>query len=521
MALALASSLFLFMAPVGCGSAATPGQSSMMAPGPAPDPGAQGADAPGQESGLTGAGQEAGHDTGQEAGQGPRATPIADEYRDVAARIIAAAVADRGAYEKLTYLTDRIGHRLSGSKALERAVAWARKTMEAEGHDDVRTQKVMVPHWVRGAESARILAPVERELHILGLGGTVGTGRRGVSGEIVIVDDLGKLEAMKDVVAGKIVLFNKAMPPYDPQHGSGYDHVSEYRVDGPSIAARLGARAALVRSLTARSLRSPHTGTLVYDSQAPRIPSAAITTEDAELIARLVAAGETVKVQLTLGARTLPDKESANVIAELRGRERPDEIVLIGAHLDSWDVGQGAHDDGAGCVMVMQALTLLRQLGLRPRRTIRVVLFTNEENGLRGAREYFAAHAAEVDRHVMALEADSGGFAPQGFQFQGSDAALEQLKDIASLLEPIKATMITRGFAGADIMDLARAGVPSLGLDMDGSTYFDYHHSHADTLDKVNPEHLAQDVAAVAVVAYVVADMPARLGGERAAADAP
>jgi hypothetical protein len=370
---------------------------------------------------------------------------------------------------------------------------------------------------VRGAESASILAPVEHELHILGLGGTVGTGRRGVTGEIAIVDDLEELATVGNALAGKIVLFNK------PMRGSGYDDVSEYRVAGPSIAAKLGAKAALVRSLTARSLRSPHTGTLHYDPPGARIPAAAITTEDAELIARLAAAGETVKVRLTLDARTLPDKESANVIAELRGRERPDEIVLIGAHLDSWDVGQGAHDDGAGCVIVMQALTMLRQLGLRPRRTIRVVLFTNEENGLRGAREYLAAHAGEVDKHVMALEADTGGFAPQGFEYEGNDAAFEQMKDIASLLEPIKATRVIKGFAGADIMGLARAGVPSLGLDMDRSTYFDYHHSHADTLDKVVPEHLAQDVAAVAVVAYVIADMPARLGGERpaAAADAP
>lgn len=451
-------------------------------------------------------------DTSAPAPEAPPATPIADQYRDEAARIIEAALADHRAYEKLTYLTDRIGHRLSGSPGLEKAVAWSAQVMRDEGHENVRTEKVMVPHWVRGKESAAMVAPMAQPLVMLGLGGSVGTGPRGVTGEVVVVEDFDQLDALGDQLEGKIVLYNKRMPPYTEEHGTGYGEVSRYRVDGPSRAARLGARAVLVRSVTAFSLRTPHTGALRYQDDAPRIPAAAVSIEDAELIARLVAEGQTVKVRLTMGARNLPDAPSANVIAELVGREKPEEVVVIGAHLDSWDVGQGAHDDGAGCVMMMHALTLLRELGLQPRRTIRVVLFTNEENGLRGALAYAEQHAGEIPNHVTALEADTGSFTPLGFRVQADEHAVAQMSDIASLLAPIGATRAIASFSGADLIPLARAGVPTLGLDMDASTYFDYHHTPADTLDKVDPDILARNVATVATAAYVLADMPGRFG---------
>ena len=424
-----------------------------------------------------------------------------------------AALADREAYAKLAYLTDRIGHRLSGSKALERAIDWSVRVMTDEGHENVQAEKVMVPHWVRGDESGEILAPAAHELHVLGLGMTVGTGPDGVEGEVVVIDDFKQLASATDgQLAGRIVLFNKKLPAYDPERGTGYGEVAKYRSAGPSMVAKLGAKAVLMRSITAHSLRSPHTGGLRYEAGAPKIPAAAVTTEDADLIARLSASGDPVRVRLTLGAKYLPDAESANVVAELRGRERPEEIVVIGAHIDSWDVGQGAHDDGAGCVTMMQALTVLRKLDLRPRRTIRVVLFTNEENGLGGARAYYRDHKDEVDRHVMALESDSGAFAPLGFRVQSNDIALRQMQDIASLLESIGATRALKSFSGADLIPLAQAGVPTLGLHVDISKYFDYHHTHADTLDKVDPTHLAQNVAAVAVAAYVIADMPERFG---------
>jgi Zn-dependent M28 family amino/carboxypeptidase len=255
-----------------------------------------------------------------------------------------------------------------------------------------------------------------------------------------------------------------------------------------------------------------------YADDVPKIAAAAITTEDAELIARRVAAGPT-EVRLRLESQQLPDAPSANVIAEIRGRELPDEVVVIGAHIDSWDVGQGAHDDGAGCVMMMQALTTIRTLGLQPRRTIRVVLFTNEENGLRGGRGYAKDHAAEVSNTVLALEADSGGFKPIGFSVElkdGTDPARSQLtrtriSAVADLLRPLAAMRVIESHSGADISPLVEAGVPGVGLIVDSSKYFDVHHTNADTLDKVDPDDLAQATTAVAVFAYIVADLPTRI----------
>ncbi|HUQ06873.1 MAG TPA: M20/M25/M40 family metallo-hydrolase [Kofleriaceae bacterium] len=454
---------------------------------------------------------EADDETLEDTVAGAPVTPIADAYREVATRIIADARADRGGWEKLAHLTDRIGHRLAGSPQLDQAIAWAADAMKQDGHD-VRTEKVMVPHWVRGAEAARITAPIQRDLVVLALGGSVGTPKGGLAGRVVVVHDWNELEARKADVKGAIVLFNVAMPAWTEEHGSGYGDVVPYRWASASAAAKLGATAVLIRSVTAHSLRTPHTGSMGYAEDAPRIPAAAITIEDAQLIERLAGAG-VVKLQLELGARMLPDVPSANVIGELRGREKPDEIVVIGGHLDSWDVGQGAHDDGAGCVHVMQALTVLRRLGLQPRRTIRVVLFTNEENGLRGGTGYAEAHAAEVGKHVAALETDAGGYRPIGLEVAAPEAKADEIAakvaDLLSLLAPIGATKVERSdHAGADIAPLTRQGVLGLGLRTDGRTYFDIHHTPADTLDKVDPAALADGIAAVAVVAFVLADLP-------------
>jgi len=492
--------LFGFLALIAsCGSTSS---------GPVETPGQQ--DRP-PAAGQTAAGTPAAAAAGQAGAPQRPATPIADAYRETAAKIIAAAEADRGAWEKLSYLTDRIGHRLSGSKSLEQAVEWAVATMKADGHEGVRAEKVMVPHWVRGAESAELVAPVERPLAIVGLGGTIATPRKGLVGEVVVVRDFAELEKLGAQVKGKIVLYNHPMAAYSEEKGPGYGEAVEYRGAGPARAAALGAKAALVRSVTARSLRSPHTGATRFQDGEKQIPAAAVSVEDAELITRLAAAGQPVKVRLLLSGRKLPDAPSANVVAELRGREKPDEVVVMGGHLDSWDVGQGAHDDGAGVVITMEALTVLRKLGLSPRRTIRVVLFTNEENGVRGGRQYAADHAAELPRHVMALEADTGAFQPRGFDVQATEPAVRQVTDIVSLLQPIDANRVEPGEGGTDVGQMAAAGVPQLGLWMDRSRYFDYHHSQADTLDKIDPADLARDVAAVAVMVYVVADMPERL----------
>jgi Zn-dependent M28 family amino/carboxypeptidase len=303
-----------------------------------------------------------------------------------------------------------------------------------------------------------------------------------------------------------------------------------FRSSGASAAAKLGAAAVLVRSATGRSIASPHTGALDYEAGAPRIPAAAITVEDAEWLRRMAAAGETVAVSLAMEARLEGEADSANVIGEIRGSERPEEVVVMGGHYDSWDVGEGAHDDGCGSVAAWQALVVLRQLGLRPRRTLRVVLFTNEENGLRGGRAYREALGGDVSSHVAAIEMDGGCERPVGFGFSLSrpgetrpgavdgvpsapDArrALATVRDVASLLDGIDAGRVRWGGGGADISPLTRDGVPGLSLDTTGEHYFDWHHSHADTLDKVRPADLRRATAMLAVMGYVLADLPDRL----------
>ncbi|HET7506658.1 MAG TPA: M20/M25/M40 family metallo-hydrolase [Kofleriaceae bacterium] len=446
------------------------------------------------------------------AGAGSRPA-LAEHYRADVDKIVATAHADREAFTKLAYLTDRIGNRLSGTPALDRAIAWAAQAMKADGHD-VRTEKVMVPHWVRGVEAAELTAPIARPLRVIGLGGTVATPKAGITAPVVVVHSWSELEAGAAQVKGAIVLYDVAMPKWTEDKGSGYGEIVEYRGRGASRAAKLGAVAVLMRSVTAHSLRTPHTGAMNYEDGVPKIPALAVTVEDSTLIARLAAQGP-VTVHMRVDDHALPDVESANVIGELRGREHPEEVVVIGGHIDSWDVGQGAHDDGAGAVTVMQALTTIRKLGLVPRRTIRVVLFTNEENGLRGGRAYAKDHAAELASTVLAVESDSGGFAPRGFSIQVRPEVADRVKarvtEIGQLLGAINATHVSLGHGGADIGPMVSAGVPTVGLETDGRTYFDIHHTDADTLDKVDPAALADDVAAVAALAFVVADLPERL----------
>jgi carboxypeptidase Q len=442
------------------------------------------------------------------------APPIATHYRDVANKIIAAARGSHGAYDKLEQLTDTIGHRLAGEPSLDKAIAWAAQTMKNDGLE-VHTEKVMVPHWQRGAEDADITAPITRPLHLIGLGGSVATPKGGITAPIVVVHDWKELEAKKDRVKGAIVVYNTPLPAWTEEHGSGYGETVEYRWNGASAAAKYGAVAALVRSVTAHSLRTPHTGAMGYDDAQPKIPTACLTVEDTELLDRLAARGP-VTVHLRLDEQTLPDVESANVIGELRGSEKPDEVVVIGGHIDSWDVGQGAHDDGAGCVIMMEAAKVIKQLGLHPRRTIRVVLFTNEENGLRGGRGYAKAHEAELAKTVLALESDSGGFAPVGFDTgakdpQAANRLRANITDLATLLRQLGVRKVADGHGGSDIGPMEPAGVPQVGLHVDNRTYFDIHHTEADTLDKVDPNELAADVAAVAVLAFIAADLPTRL----------
>ena len=333
-----------------------------------------------------------------------------------------------------------------------------------------------------------------------GLGRSVGTPPGGVTAEVLVVSSFDELAARATEARGKIVLFNV---PF-----TSYGRTVRYRSNGAVAAARAGAVASLIRSVTPYSQLTPHTGAMRYADTVRRIPHAAITVEDAEMLHRMQRRGERIVVRLTMAADTLPDAVSRNVIGELRGTEQPDEIVVIGGHIDSWDVGQGAMDDGGGVVAAWEVIRLLHDLGLRPRRTIRVVGWTNEENGLRGALAYRDRHRDELERHVLAIESDAGVFKPSGFGFRGSDAAFEIVTAIGSLLDRIESGEIRRGGGGADIGPIMREGVPGMGLRVDGTRYFWYHHTAADTIDKLDPREMALCVATMAVMAYVVADLP-------------
>ena len=440
----------------------------------------------------------------------PPPTVSIDNYRATAGRIIGAALVSDHAYKRLAHLTDHIGHRLSGSKSLEQAIQWALAEMKRDGLDNVRGEKVMVPHWVRGEESLEMTAPRPLKLTMLGLGNSVGTPAEGITAEAVVVRNFAELDALGEKVRGKIVVYNV---PF-----TGYGATVQYRGSGPSRAARYGAAAVLVRSITPVSLQSPHTGALNYDQRQPKIPAAAISIESAEVLQRMQDRGDRTTLRLKMEAKFLPDAESANVIAELRGSEKPDEVVLIGGHFDSWDVGQGAHDDGGGCIIAWEAVRLLKELGLKPRRTIRVVLYTNEENGLRGGNAYRDAYRSQLAKHIFAIESDSGTYRPEGLGLAATapPQVRSNLREIAKLLSGIGADRIAASGGGADIGPIMREGVPGASLDVEGSHYFDIHHTASDTLDKIDPRDLQLCVATMAVFAYTIADIPEPLRGPEA-----
>jgi len=427
----------------------------------------------------------------------------AERYRGAADRIIAAATKDSAAWNRIAELTDTFGSRPAGSESLERAIDWTLSRMRADGLENVHGEAAMVPHWVRGAESAELITPRRKPLTMLGLGGSVGTPAAGITAPVVVVSSFDDLRAHGATVKGKIVLFDV---PF-----TEYGQTVLYRVNGASAAAKLGASAMLLRSVASFSINSPHTGSMRYDSTVAKIPAAAIAVEDAMLLHRMQSRGQAITVHLQMSAHTLPDVRSRNVVGELRGSERPDEVVVMGGHIDSWDVGQGAMDDAGGVVAAWEALRVIKALGLHPRRTIRVVGWTNEEFGAHGGRAYRATHAADVEKHVFALESDNGVFRPYGIAVVGTDSAMAMLRRIAPLLQRIGADSVTRGEGEADIDPLLEAGVPGAGLHVDGTRYFWFHHTNGDTPDKLDPREVAQCVATMAVYAYVLADMPETL----------
>jgi len=419
-------------------------------------------------------------------------------------RLIKAATADDFAWRRLAELTDTFGARLSGSPNLARAVQWSVQTMKADGLENVHAEPVMVPRWVRGREHAEIVEPPHHDLAVLGLGGTVATPTGGLEADLLVVSSFDDLRSRAAEARGKIVLFDVAY--------GGYAETVTYRNGGARAAAQAGAVGMLVRSIGPMGLRTTHTGSVNYVPEVPAIPAAAIASEDASRLVRLARSGRRVRLRIVLEGRREADVESANVVGEIVGRDKPNEIVLLGGHLDSWDVGTGASDDGVGCIITWEAARLMAKLGIRPRRTVRVVLWTNEENGLRGAAAYADRYASAASDHVFALESDLGVFAPAALGFSGSMAARAMIGQIASLLEPLNFPEITAGGGGADIGPIAQAGrVPTMAYIGDASRYFVIHHTAADTVDRILPDEVSKAAAAVAVVAYAVAEMPERL----------
>ena len=434
----------------------------------------------------------------------PEAPGWLTPYRADAERLMQAALADRFAWERLAELTDTYGARLTGSDNLTRAIAWAAETMKTDGLDRVRTEKVMAPRWVRGHESLEITDPPHHVVPMLGLGGSVATPAQGIEAEVLVVSGTDELQQRAAEARGRIVLFDV---PY-----TNYGETVAYRSGGARLAAQHGAVAALVRSVGPMGLRTPHTGGMQYGSETPQIPAAAISVEDSQRIHRLTDRGRKVRVRLKMEAHFEPDVESANVIGELTGRERPDEIVLVGCHFDSWDAATGASDDAVGCIVTWEGLRLMKKLGIQPRRTVRLVLFTNEENGLRGGTAYRDAYAGEAANHVLAIESDSGVFAPARLAFSGSESARRVIADIATLLARIDMQNVSPGGGGADIGPIAQLGkVPMMAYAGDSTKYFTIHHTPADTVERILPEEVSKAAASLAVMTYVVAEMPERL----------
>ena len=425
-------------------------------------------------------------------------------YREQAQIIVDKAKSSEIGWTRLSTLCTLYPHRLSGSKGLEDSIDWIVEEMKADGFDRVATEDVAVPHWERVTERLTVLQEKPEDLAMLALGGSVSTPPGGIEAPIFVVESYEELEQRKAEAKGKIVVINVPFTTYGETVG--------YRITGASRAADAGAVAALLRSVTPHSLATPHTGVMVYDEDSPKIPFGAITPEAAQRFHRLQKAGRAAKVRLVLETKEFPEAQSRNVIAEIRGSEFPEQVVVLGGHIDGWDIGEGAHDDGGGCLMAWEALRVIKELGLKPKRTIRVVLWTNEENGLQGAKAYRDLHSLEIQNHVLAIESDYGTFHPSGFGFTGPEESKNILQKTLDLMaESVgKMTVRTPG-GGADIGPLMREGVPGAGLDHKDERYFWYHHSPADTLDKIDEADFRNCVATLAVTVFVIADLPTRL----------
>ncbi len=420
-----------------------------------------------------------------------------------------AALSKGESYQMLEHLATKIGPRLSGSPGAAAAVEWSRHVMKEYEFDSVWLQPVMVPHWVRGQkEEGRIVNSKKMgtvAVNICALGGSVGTGPNGLAAQVIEVKSFEELKQLgNSAIKGKIVFFNRPMDPTKINTFAAYAGAVNQRGAGASEAARYGAIAVVVRSMGSNLEDYPHTGGMSYQPNIPKIPAVAISTKHAELLSKLLKEDNSLQFYLETHCETLEDAPSYNVIGEIKGTDRPEEVIVVSGHLDSWDLAQGAHDDGAGCVQAIEVLRLFKAIGYRPKHTIRAVMYINEENGLRGGLKYAEVVEAKHEKHIAAMESDRGGFTPRGFSMSASDTEREKIRSWKPLLEPYGLSDFSQEGGGADIGPLSRLGVPLIGFLPDSQRYFDYHHTPQDTFDKVNKRELEMGAASMAALTYLI-----------------
>jgi len=419
------------------------------------------------------------------------------------------ALARGKSYEMLEYLTTKIGSRLSGSPGAAASVEWTRHIMQNFDFDSVWLQPVMVPHWERGQqEVGRVLNSKKMgtvDLNVCALGNSIGTGPEGITGSVVEVKNFDDLKRLGEKnIKGKIVFFNRPMDPTQIQTFTAYGGAVNQRGGGASEAAKYGAVGVIVRSMGINPEDYPHTGSLGYAPNVPKIPAIAVSTKHADLLSNLLKNDAGLQFYFETHCQIFPDAPSFNVVGQINGSEYKDEIIVVGGHLDSWDLAQGAHDDGTGCVQSIEVLRIFKAMGYKPKRTIRAVMFMNEENGLRGGTEYAAQSASKKENHIAAVESDRGGFTPRGFTLSGTDAAKAKIRSWKNLFEPYGLTDFGQEGGGADISPLAPQGTTLIGFLPDSQRYFSYHHTPEDTFDKVDKRELELGAASMAAMIYLI-----------------
>ncbi|KSA14639.1 Peptidase M28 [Maribacter dokdonensis DSW-8] len=420
------------------------------------------------------------------------------------------ALTEGKGYEWLNYLSNQIGGRLSGSVQAQQGVDYTKSQLDSLGVDRVWLQPVLVPKWVRGTPEFAYFETtpgITTNVAICALGGSVATPPKGIKANIIEVEGVEQLTTLgKDKIEGKIVFFNRPMDATEINTFTAYSNCVDQRYAGALEASKYGALGVIVRSMNLRLDDFPHTGSMTYGDQpeSERIPAAAISTNAAEMLSTSLKLNPEINFYFKQNCKQFKDVESYNVIAEIKGSEKPEEIIVVGGHLDSWDLGDGSHDDGAGCVQSMEVLNLFKKTGYKPKRTVRVVLFMNEENGLRGGNKYAEVAISNNEKHIFALESDSGGFTPRGFTFDSSQENFEKVLKWKNLFEPYLVHYFEKGFAGADIGPLKKDGLVMAGLRPDSQRYFDHHHAENDTFEHVNRRELQLGAATMASLVYLV-----------------